>query len=75
VQTAFDSDPTGLLLNPFSHPECIRYPVLFASCWGAGGVGMALEQRVTVYTHMFYGYVPPADWRFSGAGAPPEPPA
>ena len=75
VQTAFDSDPTGLLLNPFSHPDCVRYPVLFASCWGAGGIGMALEQRVTVYTHIFYGYLPPADWRFSAAGSPPDPPA
>jgi hypothetical protein len=75
VDQATDQDPTGLAQNPFSHPECIRYPVLFASCWGAGGVGMALEQRVTVYTHIFYGYMPPADWRFSASGSPPDPPA
>ena len=75
VDQAADQDPTGLAQNPFSDPDCIRYPVLFASCWGAGGVGMALEQRVTVYTHIFYGHMPPADWRFSADGAPPEPPA
>ena len=75
VQAAFDADPTGLLLNPFTDPDCIRYPVLFASCWGAGGIGMALQQRVTVYTHIFYGHLPPRDWRFSADGAPPDPPA
>lgn len=75
VDQVVDLDPTGLAQNPFSDPDCIRYPVLFASCWGFGGVGMALQQRVTVYTHIFYGHLPPSGWTFSGDGAPPDPPA
>ncbi|MEA3137218.1 MAG: Carboxypeptidase regulatory-like domain, partial [Thermoplasmata archaeon] len=75
VQAVFDADPTGLLINPFTHEDCVRYPVLFAACWGFGGVGMALEQRVTIYTHIFYGHVPPPGWTFSADGAPPDPPA
>lgn len=75
VQAAFDNDPTGLLLNPFSRADCIRYPVLFDSCWRFGGFGMALNQKVDVFTHIFYGYTPPPDWRFSATGEAPQPPA
>jgi hypothetical protein len=75
VDQVIAEDPTGLAQNPFRDPECIRYPVLFASCWSFGGAGMALQQRVTVYTHIFYGHLPPTDWTFSADGAPPDPPA
>jgi hypothetical protein len=75
VDEVTGSDPTGLAQNPFSDPDCVRYPVLFASCWGAGGIGMALQQRVTVYTHIFYGTLPPTGWTFAADGAPPDPPA
>lgn len=35
--------------------------------------GAAAEQEFIVYTHIFYGYKPPADWRFSRDGDPPFP--
>ena len=39
------------------------------------GVGVSFEQPYTTYTHAFYGYRPPADWRFSdGTPVPPPPP-
>ena len=61
------------LENPLGE-ECIRWVTLFAACMGAGGVGVVLQQKVTVFTHIFYGYEPPLGWRFSdGAGAPPPP--
>lgn len=36
---------------------------------------VALEQKFTVYTHVFYGFQPPADWRFSSGDPVPLPPA
>jgi hypothetical protein len=72
--TVVDNDPTGYAVNPFSDPECVKYAVLFDSCQRAGGAGMALQQKVTVFTHIFYGYTPPSDWRFSTAGEAPAPP-
>ncbi|HJQ93959.1 MAG TPA: carboxypeptidase-like regulatory domain-containing protein [Candidatus Thermoplasmatota archaeon] len=65
---------TAGLINPLAE-DCIRWVTLFSACMGAGGIGVVLEQRVTVYTHFFYGYLPPSDWRFSADGAPPGPPA
>jgi hypothetical protein len=73
VHTVFTSIPLGQ--DPFSSPDCLKYPVLFDACWGFGGEGMALQQRVTVYTHIFYGYLPPPDWRFSSGDPVPQPPA
>lgn len=43
---------------------------------GAGpdkGVGVVASQRFTIFTHMFYGYLPPPEWRFSADGDPPPP--
>lgn len=73
--TVVDNDPSGLAVNPFDDPDCIKYAVLFNACQRAGGFGMALQQKVTVYTHIFYGYAPPPDWRFSTSGETPGPPA
>lgn len=73
--TVVDNDPTGYAVNPIDDPDCIKYAALFNSCQRAGGAGMALQQKVTVFTHIFYGYTPPADWRFSTAGEAPTPPA
>jgi hypothetical protein len=53
--------------------DCIKYPTLFNACLGWGGVGVVINQGVTVFTHIFYGYQPPSDWRFSTQGAPPAP--
>jgi hypothetical protein len=39
----------------------------------SGLLGLTLQQRFTVYTHVFYGYEPPADWRFSSGQPVPQP--
>jgi hypothetical protein len=38
------------------------------------GAGASFEQPFTVYTHAFFGYVPPPDWTFVGEGDAPPPP-
>ncbi|HUR25480.1 MAG TPA: carboxypeptidase-like regulatory domain-containing protein [Candidatus Thermoplasmatota archaeon] len=40
-----------------------------------GGLGVTLEQRFSVYTHVFYGYEPTMDWRFSSGEPVPGPEA
>jgi hypothetical protein len=40
-----------------------------------GGVGYSAEQGFTIYTHVFYGYLPPIGWRFSEQQEVPGPPA
>ena len=35
--------------------------------------GVVVEQEFTVYTHVFHGYRPPADWRFSTDSRVPPP--
>lgn len=37
-------------------------------------LGVTVEQRFTAYTHAFYGYMPPAGWRFSDDDTVPMPP-
>jgi hypothetical protein len=39
---------------------------------GHGG-GAMLDQPYRAVTHMFYGYLPPAGWRFTSDGDPPTP--
>jgi Carboxypeptidase regulatory-like domain len=51
---------TGLVFSIFSGNQ--EYPV-----------GVTVEQRYTFFIHAFYGYIPPADWRFTEDGAPPPP--
>lgn len=77
--TVVDNDPSCivafcLLNNPFGNPECIEDPVLFDACFGLGGLGVVVNQKVTVYTHIFYGYAPPEGWRFSEDPVVPLPP-
>lgn len=38
------------------------------------GVGLQLDQEFTVYTHVFYNYLPPEDWRFLSDPSVPQPP-
>lgn len=59
--------------NPFGSEDCIKHAVLFDSCLGVGGLGVVIQQRVTVYTHIFYGYTPPEGWTFSAAQSVPQP--
>lgn len=68
------SDPTGLLNNPFGNPDCIEDAVLFDTCFDLNGAGVVVNQKVTVFTHIFYGYTPPEGWRFSESNAVPLPP-
>lgn len=51
---------TGLVFSIFSGNQ--EYPV-----------GVTLSQRYTFFIHAFYGYQPPADWRFSDEGTVPPP--
>lgn len=37
--------------------------------------GLTLNQRVSLYLHLFYGFLPADDWRFVATGAAPQPPA
>jgi hypothetical protein len=37
------------------------------------GAGLVVQQPYTTYTHAFYGYRPPAEWRFATDGPPPSP--
>lgn len=38
-----------------------------------GTAGAVLEQSFTIYTHVFYGYLPPEGWTFGEDGDPPAP--
>ncbi|MHB8633792.1 MAG: carboxypeptidase-like regulatory domain-containing protein [Thermoplasmatota archaeon] len=59
--------------GPLDRAECVPYPTLFRACLGAGGVGATVEQSFTVYTDVFYHFLPPAGWRLSHDGDPPIP--
>lgn len=49
-------------------PPCLPAP---AGCpWG---VGVAYQQRFSMVTHVFYGFVPPEGWQFGRDGLPPLP--
>jgi hypothetical protein len=37
------------------------------------GLGASVQQPYRTYTHAFYGYRPPAEWRFATDGPPPAP--
>jgi hypothetical protein len=58
--------------NPLNPEQC--YPGPPVGDVYCGGVGFSLEQPFTVYTHIFYGFKPPAGWQFSKNGEP-KPPA
>ena len=40
---------------------------------GDSGAGASLQQRFTLFTHMFYGYLPPTGWSFTADGEAPPP--
>jgi hypothetical protein len=40
---------------------------------GLWGLGMQIDQRFDTYTHVFYNYAPPEDWRFISDGEAPAP--
>ncbi|MEA3135906.1 MAG: hypothetical protein QOC71_187 [Thermoplasmata archaeon] len=67
-----DLDETDAGLDDVCTP--VPDPVL-GNIWCLGnGWGLTLEQKFNHYTHVFYGYTPPADWRFSSGQDVPQPP-
>ena len=69
AQKAKIGNGTGLVFSIFSGDATngqVPVPVV-------GGPGLTVEQRYTFYIHAFYGYLPPATWRFSSDGPPPPP--
>ena len=69
-------DGTNLLVRVFNQPvqgtepPCVERPVL-GGC--TTGVGVTAQQQFTIYTTVFYGYAPPAEWRFAETGPLPPP--
>ena len=67
----------NLLLRVFNQPVegtepagCVPRPVL-GGC--TTGLGVTVSQKFDIYTNVFYGYAPPADWRFADNGPYPPP--
>lgn len=56
--------------DPVNNDPCVDRPVL-GGC--ATGLGVTVEQAFTVYTHVFYGYAPPAGWTFGTTNLVPPP--
>lgn len=54
----------GITHEFFGHTEALS-PV--------GSLGIVVNQRVTFFSHTFYGYLPPAEWRFSSEPVPQPP--
>jgi hypothetical protein len=62
--------------RPVTGKPCLDWSgVLFpaGTCVRMTGPGLILNQRVEVYTHIFYGHQPPLEWQFSIDGDPPSP--
>ncbi|MGB0652962.1 MAG: carboxypeptidase-like regulatory domain-containing protein [Thermoplasmatota archaeon] len=65
-----DDDQIHGAYNTTTGEECLRYPVLFSSCMGFGGVGAVIQQEFEAFTHAFYHYTPPEGWQFTVDGIP-----
>ncbi len=71
-------DPNQLVLRIFSGDiDGTSAPDAISNCYGAPGVicfangpGFALQQEFTVFTHAFFNYEPPAEWRFTEGPVP-----
>ncbi|MFA5944221.1 MAG: carboxypeptidase-like regulatory domain-containing protein [Candidatus Thermoplasmatota archaeon] len=55
-------------------PTCGVYYSVFSGDTQGTPLGVTVEQRFTMYVHAFYGYLPPADWRFTTDETVPQPP-
>lgn len=53
---------------------CVAWPAINSGCFRVTGVGVILQQKFSVYTHVFYGYAPPEAWLFTTEGSVPPPP-
>lgn len=56
--------------DPVNGDDCVDRPVL-SGC--LTGLGLTVQQQLTIYTHAFYGYTPDPSWRFSEASVVPLP--
>jgi hypothetical protein len=54
--------------NPSTEPPCVPEP---GGCFW--GVGLQLQQRFTMYVHIFYNFLPPDGWLFTVDGDPSIP--
>lgn len=76
---AFDEPTIYAAQEPVTGDPCLYWPdqgILFGShtCMRATGPGVIVNQKVDVYTHVFYGFLPPEDWSFGATGEVPTPP-
>jgi hypothetical protein len=55
----------GMVYEIFGHME---------ETSAVGSVGFVVNQRVSFFFHVFYGYAPPDGWQFSIDGSVPQPP-
>jgi hypothetical protein len=65
-------DSLALEVFPGSPPEVCAVDVPEITLCS---LGASLQQRFTYYVHVFYGYTPPAGWRFTTDGTVPPPPS
>lgn len=54
--------------------KCIAWPAINEGCFRITGIGVILNQGFKVYSTVFYGYAPPADWNFIQDSKIPAPP-
>ncbi len=52
---------------------CGLFHSVFAGTTAGLPVGASVQQRFTLVSHSFHGYLPPAAWTFAHDGAPPPP--
>jgi hypothetical protein len=72
----YDEGTVDPAQEPVTGKPCMDWSgVIFpaGTCVRMTGPGFIVNQKFDVYTHIFYGYEPPADWQFSVDGDPPEP--
>ena len=78
---AFNEDQINATQEPVTGEPCPYWPQVggypFApqTCMRATGPGLILNQKVDVYTHIFYGFTPREGWTFGLDGDHPLPPA
>ena len=73
---AYNESTVDEAQKPVTGEDCLDWNgVVFpdGTCIRATGPGLILNQKVDVYTHIFYGYAPPEGWQFSVDGDPPPP--
>ncbi|HUR26402.1 MAG TPA: carboxypeptidase-like regulatory domain-containing protein [Candidatus Thermoplasmatota archaeon] len=58
--------------GPFDGTYYTCQPTITGACHG---VGATFQQSFKRFTHLFYGYLPPPEWRFSADGRAPAPPS